>query len=225
MIFKTHCLYSGYSKNHWWGILVIIACTLIIVCIIKFQNMANWTDPIYFCLHFTDKRRREETTSDVYSSLYSSSAEDLPTMVTSNHEDSAFQGSSRHRSGSDLTSIKPKPTKQDTQQSATGKSKGDGRSSASQGLMSPFRTFILNEGDSLFDSDPSAWGDISSFDKTSTGKTVPLSKLTSPGTTGGFWCIFIRHVLIIIDLFESISLGCKLIWSLCFLLLVVCRIW
>ena len=51
--------------------------------------------------------------------------------------------------------------------------------------MSPFRTFILSEGDSLFESDPSAWGDISSFDK-STGlrKDLPLSKLISPGTTG-----------------------------------------
>ena len=143
---------------------------------------------IYFCFYFTEKRRREETTSDVYSSLYPSSAEDLATMVTSNHEESSFQCSSRHRSGSDLTSIKPKATKQDTLPSAAGKSKTDGRSSTSQGLMSPFRTFILNEEDSLFDSDPSAWGDISSFDKTATGKNLPLSKLTSPGTTGQFLC-------------------------------------
>lgn len=132
-----------------------------------------------------DKRRREDATSDMFSSLYSSSAEDLPTMAGS-LGDNALSSSSRHRSGSDLTNIKPKPVGQGTLQSVIGKSKSDGKSSTTnQGLMSPFRTFIISEGDSLFDSDPSAWGDISSFDKTATtGKSLPLSKLTSPGTTG-----------------------------------------
>lgn len=133
-------------------------------------------------LYFSEKRKREETRNDIYNDIFTSSTDDLPTMATSNHEESTLTGSRRQRSGSDLTSIKPKPTNQDTLQSVSGKSKGDGRPSAN--LMSPFRTFVLSEGDSLFDSDPSSWDDISSFDKTSTGKNVPLSKLTSPGTTG-----------------------------------------
>ena len=132
----------------------------------------------------------------MFSSLYSSSAEDLPTMAGS-LGDNALSSSSRHRSGSDLTNIKPKPVSQGTLQSVTGKSKSDGKSSTTnQGLMSPFRTFIISEGDSLFDSDPSAWGDISSFDKTATGKSLPLSKLTSPGTTGKLSiCVVFRRCL------------------------------
>ena len=123
------------------------------------------------------------------SGVYSTSDDELPTMVTSIREDRAF-ASSRHRSGSDLTNIKPKPVSQETLQSTTGKSKGNAKPLTNQGFMSPFRTFILSESDSLFDSDPSAWGDISSFEKTANlGKNLPLSKLTSPGTTGEL-CVF-----------------------------------
>ncbi|KAL9979730.1 hypothetical protein ACROYT_G017437 [Oculina patagonica] len=130
-----------------------------------------------------EKRRRDEPTNAVFSGLNSTSDDELPTMVTSNREDSEFL-SSRHRSASGLTNIKPKPARQETP-STTEIGKSNGKTSTNQGLMSPFRTFILSEGDSLFDSEPSAWGDISSFDKTaSLGKNLTLSKLTSPGTTG-----------------------------------------
>ena len=112
--------------------------------------------------------------------MYSSSNDDLPTMV----EDSSYS-SSRHRTGAELTNIKPKPTSQAALQSTSGKN----NNGTNQGLsISPFRSaFILSpeSGDALFDSDPSAWGDISSFDKAgSLGKNLTLSKLTSPGTTG-----------------------------------------
>ena len=118
----------------------------------------------------------------MFSGQHSTSDDDLPTMVAANHGDSSFP-SSKHRASSDLTKIKPKPTVQTLTTAAI--SKSNGRTSTNQSLMSPFRTFILSEGDSLFESDPSAWGDISSFDKTaSVGKNLPLSKLTSPGTTG-----------------------------------------
>lgn len=134
-------------------------------------------------LNFTDKRRRDEPTNTIFSGQNSTSDDDLPTMVTANQEESSFPNP-RHRTSSDLTSIKPKPTVRETP-TTTGLIKSNGRMSTNQGLMSPFRTFILSEGDSLFESDPSAWGDISSFDK-STGlrKDLPLSKLISPGTTG-----------------------------------------
>lgn len=134
-------------------------------------------------LNFTDKRRRDEPTNTIFSGQNSTSDDDLPTMVTANQEESSFP-SPRHRTSSDLTNIKPKPTVRETP-TTTGLSKSNGRLSTNHGLMSPFRTFILSEGDSLFESDPSAWGDISSFDK-STGlrKDLPLSKLISPGTTG-----------------------------------------
>lgn len=129
-----------------------------------------------------EKRRRDEPTNTMFGGQNSTSDDDLPTMVTENQGESSFP-SSRHRTSSDLTNIKPKPTVQTPTTAAI--SKSNGRASTSQGLMSPFRTFILSEGDSLFESDPSAWGDISSFDKTaSVGKNLPLSKLTSPGTTG-----------------------------------------
>ncbi|KAJ7383528.1 Myb- protein A [Desmophyllum pertusum] len=57
-----------------------------------------------------------------------------------------------------LTNIKPKPVSQETLQSTTGKGKSNAKPLTNQGFMSPFRTFILSESDSLFDSDPSAWG-------------------------------------------------------------------
>ena len=139
----------------------------------------------YWCiieyLVFVDKRRREDIDSpDMFSDLYSSSADDLPSMATSQAESTS--SSRKYRSSSVLTNIKSKPASQ----SAVRKTESDGKSSSTQGLMSPFRTFILSEGDSLFDSDPSAWGDISSFDKNTLAavKSIPLSKLTSPGTTG-----------------------------------------
>ncbi|KAM7440818.1 Myb-related protein A [Porites harrisoni] len=128
-----------------------------------------------------DKRRREDIDSpDMFSDLYSSSADDLPSMATSQAESTS--SSRKYRSSSVLTNIKSKPANQ----SAVRKTESDGKSSSTQGLMSPFRTFILSEGDSLFDSDPSAWGDISSFDKNTAAavKSISLSKLTSPGTTG-----------------------------------------
>jgi len=119
----------------------------------------------------------------MFSGQNSTSDDDLPTMAAANQEESSFPSSS-HRTSSDLTNIKPKPTVRETPTTA-GITKGNSRTSTNQGLMSPFRTFILSEGDSFFESDPSAWGDISSFDKTaSVGKNLPLSKLTSPGTTG-----------------------------------------
>lgn len=120
-----------------------------------------------------DKRRREEA-------VYHSSNDDSPTMI----EENSYSGT-RNRSSSDLTNIKPKPANQDTLQSTTGKNNNNG---TNPGLMSPFRnTFILSPGssDALLDSDPSSWGDISSFDKGgSVGKNLALSKLTSPGTRG-----------------------------------------
>ena len=150
-----------------------IACLLLSVvwsywCIIEYRV-------------FVDKRRREDIDSpDMFSDLYSSSADDLPSMATSQAESTS--SSRKYRSSSVLTNIKSKPANQ----SAVRKTESDGKSSSTQGLMSPFRTFILSEGDSLFDSDPSAWGDISSFDKNTAAavKSIPLSKLTSPGTTG-----------------------------------------
>ena len=134
----------------------------------------------FVLLCHTERRRREET-SEFFDSLNS---DDLPTMVTS-HREGNLPSSSRHRSGSDLTNIRPKLANQETLQPVTGKSKSQGSLSTNQGLMSPFKTFLLPEEDSLFESDPSAWADISSFDKTANrGKNLPLSKLTSPGTTG-----------------------------------------
>lgn len=120
-----------------------------------------------------DKRRREEA-------VYHSSNDDSPTVI----EENSYSGT-RNRSSSDVTNIKPKPANQDTLQSTTGKNNNNG---TNPGLMSPFRnTFILSPGssDALLDSDPSSWGDISSFDKGgSVGKNLALSKLTSPGTRG-----------------------------------------
>lgn len=138
---------------------------------------------MFLNFYFAEKRRKDEPTNAMFSGLNSTSDDDMPTMVTTNQGESSFP-SSRHRTSSDLTNIKPKPTIRETP-TTTAISKGNGRMSTNQGLMSPFRTFILSEGDSLFDSDPSAWGDLSSFDKAaSLGKNLPLSKLTSPGTTG-----------------------------------------
>ena len=112
--------------------------------------------------------------------MYHSSNDDSPTVI----EENSYSGT-RNRSSSDLTNIKPKPANQDTLQSTTGKNNNNG---TNPGLMSPFRnTFILSPGssDALLDSDPSSWGDISSFDKGgSVGKNLALSKLTSPGTRG-----------------------------------------
>ncbi|XP_068722380.1 myb-related protein A-like isoform X2 [Montipora capricornis] len=135
-----------------------------------------------------EKRRRADSTSDVYSDLCSSSSssllDDLPSMAVSKQEDISLSGSSQHRSGSNLTNIKPKVKKQDLLSSTYEKRRGDVRSSTNHGLMSPFRTFGLSESDSLFGSDPSTWSNFSSFDRTSSVKNIRLSKLTSPGTTG-----------------------------------------
>ena len=88
----------------------------------------------------------------------------------------------RYRKGSALTYIKPK---QERSQTTDEERKSETGVPANQVIMSPFRTFILSEGESIFESDPTVWGDVSSFDKTtSTGKGLPLTKLTSPGVTG-----------------------------------------
>ena len=128
-----------------------------------------------YCNFFSlaDKRRREETVDP-------SSNDDLPSVVEYNSHPGT-----RNRSSSDLTNIKPKPTSQDTLHSMSRKNNNNGTNPS---LMSPFRnTFILSpeSSDALLDSDPSSWGDISSFDKDScVGKNLALSKLTSPGTRG-----------------------------------------
>ena len=134
--------------------------------------------------YFTDKRRRLDSTSNVYNDPYSSSSgDDLPTLTTSKKGGVTFTESNHHRSRPNLTNIKPKPSRQDMLTLTSGKSRVETRSSTNHGLMSPFRTFGLSDGDSLFDNDPSSWSDIS-LDKTSTGRGITLSKLTSPGTTG-----------------------------------------
>lgn len=131
-----------------------------------------------------DKRRRLDSTNSIYNGPYSSSSgEDSPTVTTSKKRGVTFTDSNQHRSRQNLTNIKPKPSKQDILTSPSGKSRVETRSSTNHGLMSPFRTFGLSDGDSLFDNDPSSWSDIS-LDKTSTGRGIMLSKLTSPGTTG-----------------------------------------
>ncbi|KAK2551854.1 Myb-related protein B [Acropora cervicornis] len=131
-----------------------------------------------------DKRRRLDSTNSIYNGPYSSSSgEDSPTVTTSKKRGVTFTESNHHRSRQNLTNIKPKPSKQDILTSPSGKSRVETRSSTNHGLMSPFRTFGLSDGGSLFDNDPSSWSDIS-LDKTSTGRGIMLSKLTSPGTTG-----------------------------------------
>ena len=48
-------------------------------------------------------------------------------------------------------------------------------------ILSPFRTYIYT--DSLLETDPSTWEDMSTFEKGGS-KNSPLSKFSSPGTTG-----------------------------------------
>ena len=138
-----------------------------------------------------------DSTNSIYNGPYSSSSgEDSPTVTTSKKRGVTFTESNHHRSRQNLTNIKPKPSKQDILTSPGGKSRVETRSSTNHGLMSPFRTFGLSDGDSLFDNDPSSWSDIS-LDKTSTGRGIMLSKLTSPGTTGESCIIIVIYLLLL----------------------------
>ena len=138
-----------------------------------------------------------DSTNSIYNGPYSSSSgEDSPTVTTSKKRGVTFTDSNHHRSRQNVTNIKPKPSKQDILTSPSGKSRVETRSSTNHGLMSPFRTFGLSDGDSLFDNDPSSWSDIS-LDKTSTGRGIMLSKLTSPGTTGESCIIIVIYLLLL----------------------------
>lgn len=51
------------------------------------------------------------------------------------------------------------------------------------GMVSPFRSYILSQN--LLDSDPSTWGDLSTFENGGgIGKGNAITKLTSPGARG-----------------------------------------
>ncbi|KXJ08016.1 myb-related protein B isoform X2 [Exaiptasia diaphana] len=77
---------------------------------------------------------------------------------------------------SSLTSIRPRS--QVNQYHVSKSSKGDPTSETS-----PFRSYILSQ--SLLDSDPSTWGDLSTFENgTGPSKGHASTKLTSPGTRG-----------------------------------------
>lgn len=75
-----------------------------------------------------------------------------------------------------LTSIRPRSQVNHYHVSKSGK--GDPTSETS-----PFRSYILSQ--SLLDSDPSTWGDLSTFENgTGPSKGHASTKLTSPGTRG-----------------------------------------
>ena len=145
----------------------------------------------------TDKRRKEEPSySGFGESVLHVAEQTLASSSTLQSNEGALFNSRVGRES--LTNIKPKPSSQGPLLSATEANTKDIEVSTNQVIMSPFRTFILTEGESLFDSESSVWGDVSSFDKPSnTGKGLSLTKLTSPGVTGLYkiqqCCVHVSH--------------------------------
>ena len=82
-------------------------------------------------------------------------------------------------STSSLTNIRPK---QSVNQLTVKRKGGEEH----PGMVSPFRSYILSQ--SLLDSDPSTWGDLSTFENGGGGagvaKNNAITKLTSPGARG-----------------------------------------
>lgn len=137
---------------------------------------------LYTHHYLAERRRREDFINEINQQV--PVAMTMPSMTTVVLDHGKYPRASPQVVSDAMTNIRPRG-----QVHQYGVSKAGKGIRNQTGETSPFRSYILSQ--SLLDSDPSTWGDLSTFENgNGPSKGQGTTKLTSPGTRGEWLDLF-----------------------------------